>query len=134
MDPVLIAAIINTAGKISKEIFRGWGKEPESLFRREKKVKKKIKRIIEKYYDQIAKNITPHCLKVLISIESGHARRAKWIWSKVFKKRKYEREFTYRLRYLRANGLVSESMSWFRITKLGRAFLEEARNNPGYWD
>lgn len=134
MEPIIIAAIIKTGGSIAKEILSSWKKNTEASVRDEKKIEKKLNKIIEKHYERITQCITPHCVKVLFQIESGDARRVKWIWRKVFPKRKFEREFTYRLRYLCANGLVSESMSWFRITRLGRAFLGEARIRKDYRD
>jgi predicted transcriptional regulator len=127
MDPTVIVAIINTAGKMANKIIEGLGR-PGDQPAQEKKVEDKAEEVVKEQYRQLVQGLTSNCVRVLKCLESGDPRRAKWIWKKAFPKREYQSEFTYRLRYLSAIGLVIESMSEFRITRLGRAFLGEARN------
>ncbi len=136
METQIALAIISTAGAFANKLLEVWNKTPDGhkQTKQEKKIQSALTTTIEKHYTDLQSALTTDSVKILHYMEPGDPVKEKEVWKYLFpKKKKYVDEFEYRLRYLEALGLVKGGIrSEYRITRLGRAFLEEARRRGDF--
>jgi hypothetical protein len=139
MDPVtatIIAAVVNASGTVLTSVI--------GLFaNREIKGEEQARQVIDKTYETLKGNLTGGSVQVLKQLEGGSL-----LYSDMLRKRLYpdlsespeflrafDAEFRYRLEYLIVNGVITfVPPSEYGISRLGRAYLEEARRRKDYPD
>ena len=136
VEPTIIAAIVSAAGALlgkAIELFAG---------KRDPTAQKQASRVIEKTYETLKGNLTGGCVRVLKLLESGSLLYPPLIRQKYYPNlqlpedhlKELDSEFRYRLEYLRLNGVVTlVAGGEYGITRLGLAFLEEARHRRDYY-
>jgi hypothetical protein len=137
MDSTIIAAVVTAAGALLEkavELFAG---------NRDKKRQAPAEQVIQDTYDTLRGNLTDGCVKALKLLESGSLLYPGMIRQKFYPTlqlpaeplQTLDHEFRYRLEYLRLNGVVTlVAGGEYGITRLGLAFLEEARRRRDYYD
>ena len=135
--PSIINAVVTAAGPLlgkAIELFAG---------NRDRKAQEPADRVIQKTYDTLKGNLTGGCVKILKLLEFGYLLYSEDIREKLYPTlqdaqeylKPLDKEFRYRLEYLRLNGVVTfVPPSEYGITRLGLAFLEEARRRRDYPD
>lgn len=97
--------------------------------------------IASKVYDQLRVAITDNCFRVLLLLENGDNQSVSDVADRLYPNarqslggyaRQFEDELAYRLRFLCLLGLLTPVTSEFAITKLGRAYVAEARDQRDY--
>ena len=135
MEPSVIAAVVSAAGTLL-------GKVIEWAGRRDDAAQKQAKEVIEKAYDALKANFTDGAVTVLKVLENGENQAPFQIRHRMYpaltlskdQEPQFDGEFRYRLEYLRLNGVVTlVGGSEYGITRLGQAFLEEARRRRDYY-
>jgi hypothetical protein len=135
LEPTVIAALVSAAGGLL-------GKVIERGSQRDEKAAAHAKEIIDKTYETLRVNFTDGCVRVLKLLESGQNQAPFQIRSKLYPSLKlapeamqnFDSEFRYRLEYLRLNGVLTMvGGREYGITRLGQAFLEEARRKHDYY-
>ena len=139
MDPVtatIIAAVVNASGAVLTSVI--------GLFaNREIKGEEQARQVIDKTYETLKGNLTGGSVQVLKQLEGGSL-----LYSDMLRKRLYpalsespeflrafDAEFRYRLEYLKVNGVITfVPPSEYGISRLGMAYLEEARRRKDYPD
>lgn len=134
MDPRIVAAIISTAGVFAGKLLDAWHKTPVVVSAKDEvKTQVALGKAIEQHYGDLQSGLSSNSVKVLRFLEGGDPKRDLEIWQYVFPENEYAHEFGYRLRYLETLGLIKESVqAEYRITRLGRGFLEEARKRGDF--
>jgi hypothetical protein len=103
----------------------------------------KIQEFVSKKYSDLKNSVTPPCVKLLKFAEDGNYHDVKQFRTHLypnmtFKDRTeedaFDHEFEYRLRYLVATGFFTFATGEYYITRLGAAFLAEARNIRDFKD
>jgi hypothetical protein len=134
-QPTVIAALITAGGALV-------GKTLEWVGRRDDKAQADAQTVVTKVYDTLRLNFTDGCVQVLKLLESGENQATFQIRGRLYPnlnldnaiERQFDGEFKYRLEYLRLNGVVTlVGGSEYGITRLGQAFLEEARKRRDYF-
>lgn len=134
MEPTVIAALVSVAGGALSKVIDWASKRDDAADRQAKKV-------VGKAYDLLKGNFTDGAVRVLKVLEDGRNRMPFQIRQSVYpelklaqdEKDQFDGEFRYRLEYLRLNGVVGiVGGSEYVITRLGQAFLEEARRRRDY--
>jgi hypothetical protein len=135
MDPVVTAAIITAAFKAVPSIFDRFMGTPGT--------DAKIQKLISKSYSDLKNLVTPPSVSLLKFAEDGTYHDVKQFRTHLypnltFKDRTeedaFDHEFEYRLRYLVATGFFTNASGEFYISRLGAAFLAQARNNRDFRD
>ena len=130
MEAVIIAAIITAASKAVPTIF-------ERVLGGTSSSDAKIQSFVSKKYADLKNFVTPPCVQLLKFAEDGTYHDVKQFRTHLypnvtFKERteedSFDDEFQYRLRYLVATGFFTNAMGEYYISRLGAAFLAEARN------
>lgn len=133
MDPVIIAAIITAASKAVPSIF--------DKFMDNRSSDAKIQKLVSKKYSDLKNLVTPPCVKLLKFAEDGTYQDLKQFRDHLYPNMTFrdrteedalDHEFEYRLRYLVATGFFTTAPSEYYITRLGAAFLAEARNQRDF--
>jgi hypothetical protein len=128
MDPVVIAAIITAASKAAPSIF--------DRFTGPRSKDAKIQKVISEKYADLKNLVTPPCVKLLKYAEDGTYHDVKQFrihlypgltFEERIKEEAFDHEFEYRLRYLVATGFFTHATGEYYISRLGAAFLAEAR-------
>lgn len=136
MEPTVIVAVVSAAGGLL-------GKVIEWVGRKDDKASEDAKSVVLKAYDTLKLNFTDGCVRVLKQLESGENQASFQIRSKLHPslqltpelERVLDGEFKYRLEYLRLNGVLAMvGGSEYGITRLGQAFLQEARSRKDYYN
>jgi hypothetical protein len=136
MEASIISAILITAGNLlGKVLERGKSGDPSPENDRV------AADVAQRSYDTLRKNLTDGCVKVLKILENGEYKRPDQLFESMYpelnlsvKENTYfQREFGYRLQYMKLNGvLLYIAGRDCTITRLGLAFLEEARRKNDY--
>lgn len=130
MDAIVVSAIITAASKAAPSIL-------EKVIFRSSNQDKKIREVVSKNFDELRKLVTPPCVELLRFAEDGTYRDLKEFRTHLYPKMAFkdrteedafDHEFKYRLRYLVATGFFTNAMGEYYITRLGSAFLSEARD------
>lgn len=136
MEASIIAAVVSAAGTLL-------GKSIELFANRDPDSEAEVGGVIGKAYDPLKQNLSGGCVRIMKSLEGGSLRHTDQIRETFYPEldlpadamRKLDREFQYRLEYLRQNGvLTSVPGGEFGITRLGVAFLSEARRRRDYYE
>jgi hypothetical protein len=136
LDPTLAAGIVQAAGTVFGAVV---GRVPFGSQTGE--ADPKAKRIASKVYDQLRVEITDNSFRVLMLMENGDNQSASQVAVRLYPdvrrplgefSRQFDDELAYRLRFLCLLGLLTTVSSEFAITKLGRAYLTEARERRDY--
>lgn len=137
MDPSVIVAVVSAAGKLlekSLELFSGIS-DPGS--------EAKVRQVAEKAYEPLKQNISGGCVRVMKMLEPGSLRYPSMLREQFYPDAalpadhmsKLDSEFRYRLEYLRQNGVLTQVAGGeYGITRLGLAFLSEARRRRDYYE
>jgi hypothetical protein len=137
MDPSIIAAVVTASGSLLGkviELFAG---------KRDPKTQEQAASVIQKTYDTLKGNLTGGCVRVLMLLESGSLLYPAMIRERYYPAllapqeymKPFDAEFRYRMEYMRLNGIVTlVAGGEYGITRLGLAFLEEARRRRDYPD
>jgi hypothetical protein len=135
VEPTLVAAVVSAAGALLEkalEVFAG---------ARDPKAQEQLAGVIHGIYPPLKVNLTPGCLRVLRSLEAGGLMYPWMLRERFYPKlqlpqeqlKELDREFRYRLEYLRLHGVVALIAGGeYGISRLGLAFLEEARRRRDY--
>lgn len=136
MEPTIIAAVVSAAGSLLGKVIELYAGN------RDTRTQEQAASVIQKTYETLKGNLTDGCVRVLKLLESGSL-----LYSWMIRERFYptlqlpqehlqelDSEFRYRLEYLRLNGVVTlVAGSEYGITRLGLAFLVEARRRRDYY-
>jgi hypothetical protein len=132
----VISAVVNAAGTLV-------GKVIELYKKSDAQADEKTSQVIEKVYDTLRANLTGGCVKILKMLESGSSFYPNRLREKFYPclmipselVAEFDTEFRYRMAYLRLNGVVTLIADReYGITRLGHAFLEEARRRKDYFE
>ena len=130
---ILNALITTSPTLISKAIEWFKGKDAN--------VDAEVEKILNKTYDKLTNYFTEHCVRILLELENGIYLRIPELRRRLNPglqlpgeaMSQFDSEFRYRLEYLRLTGVLTlVAGSEYRITRLGQAFLEEARRRHDY--
>jgi hypothetical protein len=136
MNAQIIAAIISTAGNLAGKVVDFWRGSDNAT--EENATEEAAVRAVTEHYEDLRDGITDNSMKIIRYLEKEQARNLEEIWREVFGNEPKQEEFSYRLRYLETIGVVRMSPSTvfieYRITPLGKAFLNEARHRKHYED
>ena len=136
MEKIIIEALVSAAGKLLSKVI-------ESASERDDAAHEQAKKVIKKTYGVLRGNFTDGAVRILKMLEDGRNRMVFQIRQSMYPTLKlpqniehqFDGEFRYRLEYLRLNGVVYFiGGSEYAITRLGQAFLEEARRRRAYPD
>ncbi len=128
----ILPALITASPKLIEIAIQLW---------RGKDVDAETKKVLDQAYDKLIDYFTDHCVKVLLALEEGiflpipdlRSRLHPGLQLPEAAIYQFDSEFKYRLEYLRLTGVVAlVAGSEYRITRLGRAFLNEARRRRDY--
>src|SRR5689334_8530155 len=131
----VIEAIANFAGTLLNKVLEpGYHKDDKSAAAATK--------VMSKAYDTLRTDLTDGLVRVLKLLENGENLPYSDIRMRVYPSLKltpefttpFDEEFKYRLEFLRLHGLLMKVGSGpeYTITKLGQAFLQEARGRRDY--
>jgi hypothetical protein len=136
MEPSIIVAVVSAAGKVLEKAI--------GLFaNRDPKSEAEVAGVIQKAYDPLKQNLTGGSVRVLKMLESGSLLYPQMIRERYYPDVKLpddamtvlDHEFGYRLEYLRQNGVLTQVAGReYGITRLGAAFLAEARRRHDYYE
>jgi hypothetical protein len=133
LDPTVAAAIVTAAGGLAKVTLQ---KLLELAGRTSPDAE--TERVISKVYEKLADAVSPNSLRALIVLQDVGsfqlpeqiAEQAQRLANRQEPKGKpFEPDITYRLRYLCLLGLARVGTSDFALTRLGAAFVEQARRD-----
>jgi hypothetical protein len=136
MEPTIIAAVVTASGGLLSKMIEWASKSNDDAH-------KKATKVIGKTYDVLKGNLTDGAVRVLKFLEDGRNRMLIQLRQSMYpalnlaqnEEGQFNHEFRYRMEYLRLNGVVSfVGGSEYAITRLGQAFLEEARRRRDYPD
>lgn len=134
MEPIVIAAIATAAGNVI-------GKVIEYAAGKDDKANADAQKVAVKVYDVLHTNFTDGCVEVLKLMEGGENQLPSQIRDRLYPtfhlegdaEDHFEREFRYRLEYMRLNGVLTLIGGIeYGISRLGQAFLQEARKRRDY--
>ncbi len=134
LEAPVLAALVTATGKLI-------GKAIEWASTKDAKADAQAKEVLNEVYDKLQDYFTDHCVKVLLALENGSYQPIYELRARVHPTlqlpegamNQFDGEFRYRLEYLRLSGVVTlVAGSEYRITRLGQAFLEEARRRRDY--
>lgn len=133
--PVLAAMVTASATLVSKVV--DWiGKRDDG------KGAVQAKKVVDEAYDQLRVGFTDGCVRVLKILEGGENKMISQVREKLYPDTKlpsefvqvFDSEFRYRLEFLRHCGAVALiGGSEYGITRVGQAFLAEARHRKDYY-
>jgi hypothetical protein len=135
LSPTVIAALVSASGALL-------GKVIEWVGRKDDAAQEQAKEVIGKTYDTLRANFTDGCVTALKLLENGEAQMPYRIRERMYPQLnlpqdvvdQLDGEFRYRLEYLRLNGVVTlVGAIEYGITRLGQAFLAEARRRRDYY-
>ena len=130
LDPSIVVALVNASGGILQKALELVGRADPG---------EQVKKVIEKSYDELAKEITTNSLRVLIALRHAgsnqHPSQVHDAVAPMLKRqepngRALEQDLTYRLKFLCLLGLAQPvGGSEFALTKLGAAFIAKAHGD-----
>ena len=138
MEPSIILAVTAVAGNLlgkALELFAG-NRDPAS--------EAEVRQVAEEAYEPLKQNLSGGCVRVMKMLESGNLRYPHMLRKQFYPDvvdlsaedmSKLDSEFRYRLEFLRQNGVVTQVAGGeYGITRLGLAFLSEARQRRDYYE
>ena len=135
MDPTVIAAIISAAASMGTSIFERWSGKAT-------KVDERLDQLVKGQYEKLRRFLTDPCVKILKRAEDGQNHDMSELrdlvypnltFSTVQQEMILDEEFSYRLRYLQLIGALTQAGNDYYITRIGMAFLREARERKDYF-
>lgn len=137
ITPSVIAAIATAAGPLLGKVLDLFGGK------RDKVQDTAAQETALKAYDTLKNNVSGGCARILRLMEYGSMYYPSTIREKLYPDlalpsaatTPFDNELRYRLEYMRLNGLVVQITGGeYGITRLGLAFLEEARQRRDFYD
>ncbi len=141
IEPMITAVLTKAAGDLlSKVIDRWW---PSGVKKEEISADQDASSIMSKpgVYDALRRGLTDNCVHVLKFLEDGENRSVHQIREHLHPNlkfsakaiREFDGEFYYRLEYLLNLGLLARAGSEYAMSRLGWAFVQEARSKKDYY-
>jgi hypothetical protein len=133
LDPTIAAAIVTASGGLAKVLLQ---KVLEMAGRSSPDAE--TEKVVSNVYEKVADAVSPNSLRALVVLQDigafqlpeQIAERAQKLASRQEPNGKpFEPDITYRLRYLCLLGLARVGTSDFALTRLGAAFIEQARRD-----
>lgn len=134
-EPLVVAAVVQAAGNlvavVLKSVLDKAGRSPSA--------KEAAKKVIAKTYDTLAPAVSTNSLLILRILKSKGSKQSEGmiygavspIADKLIRGGEpFESDVTYRMRFLRTLGLVTEETSEWVLTALGAEFLRTAADDP----
>jgi len=130
MDPIITSSLIGAATSLFKTLIQTWGKDKAS-----DKTQAKVEKWADKRFEDFEQALTVNCVKILSFLEYSSGLRLPEARAKLHPElmlptnemHLFDLEFEYRLEYLRLLGILNKGLREYRLTRLGAAFLAEAR-------
>jgi hypothetical protein len=139
VEPTIIAAVVSASGRLLGQVIQTYGGAHDP------KAQEAANKVIQRTYETLKGNFTDGCVRILKLLEDGNGKYPEMIRENYYPTllssqgseaymQALNREFEYRMEYLRLNGVVNHvaGREYF-ITRLGLAFLEEARRKRDYY-
>jgi hypothetical protein len=137
MEASIIVAVVAAAGELLGKVLERFGGD------RDPAAEVEVRQVAGDVYETLSQNLSGGCVRIMKMLESGTLRRLQQLREKFYPDvelpaddlSKLDSEFRYRLEYLRQNGVVTlVAGSEYGITRLGLAFLGEARLRKDYYE
>ena len=138
MEAPIIAALVTAGGSLIGKLLEVGGR----YSRNDPEADKKAGDVTAQLYDTLKQQITDGSFEILLKLESGENQTPFQIVRRMYPSLSLDREmenlfmgeFRYRLEYLKIIGLLTMvGGSEYAITRVGSAFVEEARKRRDYY-